>query len=92
MTAIAKTAATERRDWVVWLDTYSAAKFYDAFMLNAQDACGHCVQCNEPIFLDIREGGGVPDWRTRDGDYGCVESPETTDEGVGSHRPLRLAP
>lgn len=40
-------------------------------------------------YLDIVEGGGVPDWRTDDGDYGCGDSPETNDEGTGGHYPRK---
>jgi hypothetical protein len=82
-------AAKDKAAWVAWLQTYGADKFYAAFMANAQDAESRCVYCREPIYLDIREGGGVPDWRTDDGDYGCVESPDTCDEGTGSHTPRR---
>lgn len=81
----------DRAAWVSWLETYGAGKFYDAFMANAQGAESVCVQCNQPIYLDIREGGGVPDWGSNiDGiglDYGCNNSPETTDEGTGGHFP-----
>ena len=83
-------ATSDRRSWVVWLDSYSAAKFYDAFMQTAQDAESTCTQCGARIYLDIREGGGVPDWRGRSGDYGCISSPDTTDDGTGSHRPRKL--
>lgn len=83
------TAQTERADWIAWLQGYGAGAFYDAFMVTAQDAASRCTQCGESIYLDIREGGGVPDWRTAEGDYGCDDSPETTAEGVGSHNPER---
>ena len=82
-------------EWSHWLATYKegdksgAERFYDAFMFNAQNAEGTCVHCNEPIYLDIREGGGVPDWRTIDGDYGCDNSPEGTDDACGGHTPRK---
>lgn len=75
----------ERDDWIEWLSTYSAGAFYDAFMEIAQDAGSQCVNCGQPIYLDIREGGGIPDWYSDNGDYGCWNSPDTTEDGVGSH-------
>ncbi len=75
----------EREDWTQWLKTYGAGKFYDAFMSIAQNAEGTCVHCDQPIYLDIREGGGIPDWRTLDGDYGCNNSPENDEDGCGGH-------
>lgn len=76
-----------RTEWVRWLNAYGAAAFYDAFMHSAQDARGTCRQCGEDIYLDIREGGGIPDWCTEDGDYGCFDSPDTGEDGTGSHEP-----
>lgn len=83
------TEARERADWITWLNGYGAGAFYDAFMRTAQDAKSECSQCGEAIYLDIREGGGVPDWRTSDGDYGCWASPDTGEDGTGSHEPER---
>lgn len=80
----------ERTGWVRWLKSYGGGPFFDAFLRHAQDAEGECVHCGQKIYLDIVEGGGVPDWRTSDGDYGCGDSPETTEEGVGSHEPKKL--
>ena len=74
---------SERADWVRWLEGDGLGKFYDAFARNARGAESQCVHCCHSIFLDIVEGGGVPDWKTRDGDYGC--------EGQGSdgsHLPI----
>lgn len=79
-----------RKDWPAWLLKYGAAEFFDAFMRNAQGAEGRCVHCDQRIYLDIAEGGGVPDWRTADGDYGCSESPDTCEDGCGSHIPRRI--
>jgi hypothetical protein len=80
----------EKAAWVAWLKVYSAEKFFEAFMENAQGARSTCLHCGEPIYLDIVEGGGVCDWRTEEGDYGCNDSPETTTEGCGSHKPQGL--
>jgi hypothetical protein len=49
------------------------------------------MYCKQSVYLDIAEGGGVPDWRTDGGDYGCVDSPDSTDDGTGGHFPIRLA-
>ena len=76
---------TERSQWVSWLAEYGAEKFYAAFMHTAQDARSKCEYCGRTIQLDIREGGGVPDWHHL-GDYGCDDSPETTEDGCGSHK------
>ena len=82
------TEERERADWIAWLNGYGAGAFYDAFMRTAQDAQSRCSQCGETIYLDIREGGGVPDWAA-DGDYGCWASPDTDEDGVGGHEPER---
>ena len=84
-----------RENWVRWLKTFGVGRFYDAFVQNAQDARGTCKNCRQSIYLDITEGGGVPDWRTKDGDYGCEQSPDTIvlpymDMGCGSHEPIKL--
>jgi hypothetical protein len=80
----------EKSGWLHWLEGYGADKFYDAFLHNAQGAESKCVHCHLPIYLDIVEGGGVPDWKTQDGDYGCDKSPETTNEGTGGHFPKMI--
>jgi hypothetical protein len=79
----------DAKEWVKWLRKYGPLKFYNAFMRMAQDAEGTCVQCKQNVYLDIREGGGVPDWRTGSGDYGCAWSPDTGSEGTGSHAPAK---
>jgi len=76
----------DKAKWVAWLKTYGADKFYDAFVRIAQGARSRCVFCGQYIFLDIVEGGGIPDWKTASGDYGCDQSPETCLEGCGSHK------
>ena len=80
----------DRAAWMKWLKSYGGERFYDSFVENAQDARGTCRNCKEAIYLDIVEGGGVPDWRTDDGDYGCFRSPDTCEEGTGSHVPIKL--
>jgi hypothetical protein len=61
-------ATDEARDqWIAWLQGYGAGNFYDAFVAFAQDAESTCVHCGQPIYLDIVEGGGVPDWGSRFG-------------------------
>jgi hypothetical protein len=87
---MAMTAKQLRDGWIKWIKKYGVDKFYDAFIATAQDAESVCVQCGQPIYLDIEEGGGVPDWKTEDGDYGCGDSPDTNDEGTGGHEPKRL--
>lgn len=79
-----------REQWTNWLDGYGSGKFFDSFIRNVQGAKGTCVQCGENIYLDIVEGGGVPDWRTENGDYGCGDSPDTNADGTGGHLPERL--
>ena len=79
---------TPKESWVEWLTSYGIDKFFDAFMATAQGAQGRCQSCGEFIYLDIVEGGGVPDWHTDDGDYGCDQSSDTSEGGVGSHTPM----
>jgi hypothetical protein len=88
--ATRKLKEEDRVNWIGWLKWYGPGKFYDAFVETAQYTEGKCRNCRQSIYLDIIEGGGVPDWRTEDGDYGCVESPDTTGEGTGSHEPIKL--
>lgn len=85
-----------RAEWVAWLRGYGAAQFFDAFVRTAQYAESECVYCGQKIYLDIVEGGGVPDWGSAFGDrsagldYGCPDSPDTTDEETGGHEPKKL--
>ena len=86
-----KTIAEKQKwQWVEWLNEYGADKFYEVFVKVAQGAESKCQYCNEPIYLDIVEGGGVTDWKLADGDYGCEKSPETCEEGTGSHEAVKL--
>lgn len=83
-------AKKSREQWILWLANYGLGKFYDSFLRSAQYAESTCTQCRCKIYLDIVEGGGVPDWRTEDGDYGCYDSPDTNSEGTGGHKPVML--
>ena len=85
-----KATKKDKVQWVKWLAGYGADKFFDAFVATAQGAKGKCVHCGEAIYLDIVEGGGVPDWKTADGDYGCFKSPDTCEDGTGGHEPEKL--
>ena len=80
-------AESERADWVAWLEYFGAGNFYDSFMAHAQGAKSKCAYCGSTITLDIREGGGVPDWGC-EGDYGCPDSPDTGEDGTGGHRAI----
>lgn len=79
------------RDWCAWFKKYGVKKFAESLLANVQGAESICTLCGQQIYLDFFEGGGVGDWKTADGDYGCLESPETSEEGTGSHVPKRLA-
>lgn len=81
---------SDRDQWAKWLLSYGPEKFYDSFIRSAQNAESRCVNCNSLIYLDIAEGGGIPDWRTQNGDYGCGESPDTNDSGTGGHIPFTI--
>lgn len=71
--------------WAKWIEGYGAEKFLESFLNHAQGAISVCVYCHEEIALDIIEGGGVADWGMN-GDYGCSESPDTSEEGTGGHK------
>jgi len=79
----------EKADWLKWLEQYGADKLFDSLMRSVQDVRSRCVHCDEPIYCGILEGGGVPDWKTGDGDYGCRFSPETGPDGTGGHCPRK---
>jgi hypothetical protein len=80
-----------RRQWAAWLMAYGAARLFDSMMQTVQGARSVCVFCGQSIECDIVEGGGVPDWKTHEGDYGCSNSPDTTEEGSGGHAPTGSA-
>ena len=85
-----KKALSMADSWASWLNGYGAKKFYQHFIGSSQNAESECVQCGRKIYLDIAEGGGVPDWCTQDGDYGCFESPDTNEDGTGGHVAKKL--
>jgi hypothetical protein len=90
------TKTTNRQGWIAWLENYGIGKFYDAFLSNAQGAQSTCIHCGQNIYLDIVEGGGVPDWGSKISsdisglDYGCPDSPDTCEDGTGGHEPEKL--
>lgn len=86
----AKPDKAEIDAWVKWLSHYGAGEFYQAFARIAQDAESTCIHCGKKIYLDIREGGGIPDWRTADGDYGCPVGPLANPDRNDDHRPAKL--
>ncbi len=60
---------------------------------------GPCIWCGQYV-ESRRDEAGAPNetantdacWAALDGDFGCDESPETTDEGCGDHaRPVDAA-
>ena len=77
------------RAWVSWLKKYGARKYLESFLHNVEGARGTCRHCHQEIFVDVLIGGGVPDWSTKDGDFGCDRSPETCSEGTGGHMPIK---
>lgn len=77
----------QKQEWVKWLEMFSPIAFLESFLRTSHGAISTCQYCAEEIRLDILEGGGVADWKTTDGDYGCPYSPETTADGTGSHLP-----
>lgn len=83
---------TEKEKWVKWLEKYGAERFLDAFLQNVEGAESRCAYCGQPIYVDVLIGGGVADWSTEDGDFGCWRSPDTCDEGTGSHMPEKRRP
>ncbi len=80
-----------KASWVSWLATYGADAFFDALMANVEGAESTCQYCGERIRLDFTQGGGIGDWGL-DGDFGCPDSPETCEEGTGSHLPVGCPP
>lgn len=78
-----------KRAWLKWLQEYTPAKFLEAFLTNVEGAEGTCTHCHQYIYVDVLIGGGVPDWSTEDGDFGCDASPDTTADCCGSHMPIK---
>lgn len=79
-----------------WLDWLAQPGMVEALIVSALKHChgakARCTYCEQAITLDCGVGtGGVFDWHA-DGDYGCPDSPETSDEGVGGHLPVGVNP
>ena len=79
----------QKDEWIRWMDNYGTRKFLEAFLRNVENAESTCAYCNRTIYVDVMIGGGVPDWSTLDGDFGCAKSPDTTPEGTGGHMPRK---
>jgi hypothetical protein len=78
-----------KADWLKLFKEHGAEKFLDSFLRNVEGAESVCVHCGQKIYVDVLIGGGVPDWSTRDGDFGCDASPDTGKGGTGGHFPRR---
>lgn len=89
MTARIRPTHKAKADWLYWFKKYGAEKFLDSFLHNVEGAESICEYCGKHIYVDVMIGGGVPDWSTEDGDFGCDASPETTKNGCGSHMPRK---
>jgi hypothetical protein len=85
----AKQTPKAKKAWLAWLKTYTPEKFLDSFLYNVENVESECAQCREKIYCDVLIGGGVPDWCTLGGDFGCDESPETDEDGCGGHMPKK---
>lgn len=83
---------SKKAGWVKWLESYGSDKFLDSFLKSVEGAESRCVYCGEPIYVDVLVGGGVPDWSTADGDFGCHKRSGTCGEYTGSHSPKRRTP
>ena len=80
---------TEKQSWVNWLKNYGPMKFLNSFLRNVEGAQSTCRHCGEKIYVDVMIGGGVPDWSTEEGDFGCSNSPDSDEEGTGGHTPIK---
>lgn len=85
----AKQTKRAKKEWLGWLDRYGPNNFLEAFLKNVENAESECQYCHCKIYVDVLIGGGVPDWSTESGDFGCAESPDTNDEGTGGHMPYK---
>lgn len=77
------------RGWLAWFKDFGARAFLKAFLHNVEGAESRCQYCHEPIYVDVLIGGGVPDWSTADGDFGCDRSPERDGDCCGGHMPVK---
>jgi len=74
-----------KQSWLRWLEQYGVDRFFDSFIHTVEGAQSICVHCGEVIQVDITIGGGVPDWSTLDGDFGCSANPKSNEDGVWGH-------
>ena len=79
----------DQKAWTLWLKEYGIENFIQAFIHNVEGARSRCQYCHQKIYVDVLIGGGVPDWSTKDGDFGCPNSPDTNEEGCGGHMPVK---
>ena len=86
---MARYSRVEKQSWVNWLVQYGLMKFLNSFLRNVEGAESTCRHCKEKIYVDVMIGGGIPDWSTADGDFGCPMSPDTNSEGTGGHTPIK---
>lgn len=80
---------SKKQQWLEWLNEYGPDKFLDVFLKTVENAESTCIHCGQKIYVDVLIGGGVPDWSTEDGDFGCEKSPESNEEGCGGHMPVK---
>lgn len=74
-----------KESWLKWLESYGADKFFDSFINTVEGAESTCIHCGEVIRVDITIGGGVADWSTLDGDFGCGSHPKSNKDGCWGH-------
>jgi hypothetical protein len=55
-------------------------------LLPAFATCRYCLLGIQPVVVWT---SGLIDWES-DGDAGCANSPETNEEGTGSHSPMPI--
>ena len=81
--------SSAREDWLVWVRRPGMAEaLFDWCQSNLEGVTATCVHCRATITLDAGTGtGGVFDWHTHGGDYGCDSSPESGPDGCGGHTP-----
>jgi len=76
----------EKSGWARWLDNFGPRPFLNHFLRNVEGAESICAHCNHTIYVDVMIGGGVADWSTFDGNFGCQSV-----RSNGSHMPRRRA-
>ena len=85
----ARQSKKNKHAWLAWFFSYGAKQFLNSFLSNVENAESTCIYCKEKIYVDILIGGGVPDWSTEGGDFGCDRSPDTDSESSGAHMPVK---